>query len=83
MATEENEETDRNRISSISSIFNEMKTMMGNFRRGLPDFIEKIVSRKLDEQDSISLHANLTNIDEVSHSNRINNNVDTDTPRPK
>ena len=83
MATEENEETDRNRISSISSIFNEMKTMMDNFRRGLPDFIEKIVSRKLDEQDSISLHANLTNIDEVSHSSRINNNVDTDTPSPK
>ena len=83
MASEENEETDRNRISSISSIFNEMKTMMDNFRRGLPDFIEKIVSRKLDEQDSISLHANLTNIDEVSHSSRINNNVDTDTPSPK
>ena len=39
MATETNEETDGNQISSIFSIFNEMKTMMDDFRHGLPDFI--------------------------------------------
>ena len=80
MATETNEETDGNKISSISSIFSEMKTMMDDFRHELPDFIEKIISKKLDEQDTISLHANPFNIDEVSGSNRINNNGDTDTP---
>ena len=80
MATETNEETDGNKISSISSIFSEMKTMMDDIRHGLPDFIEKIISKKLDEQDAISLHANPTNIDKVSGSNRINNNGDTDTP---
>ena len=41
MATEKNEETDGNQISSISSIFSEMETMMGDFRDRLPDFIEK------------------------------------------
>ena len=80
MATETNEETDGNQISSIFSIFNEMKTMMDDFRHGLPDFIEKIVIKKLDEQDAISLHTNPTNIDEVSGSNRINSTGDTDTP---
>ena len=65
MATETNEETDGNQISSISSIFNEMKTMMNDFRYELPDFVEKIVIKKLDEQDAISLHVNPTNIDEV------------------
>ena len=65
MATETNEETDGNQISSISSIFNEMKTMMNDFRYELPDFVEKIVTKKLDEQDAISLHVNPTNIDEV------------------
>ena len=65
MATETNEETDGNQISSIFSIFNEMKTMMDDFRHGLPDFIEKIVIKKPDEQDTISLHTNPTNTDEV------------------
>ena len=54
--------------------------MLGDFRQGLPDYIEKIISKKLDEQDAISLYANPTNIDEDSASNRINNNGDTDTP---
>ena len=75
MATEKNEETDGNQISSISSIFSEMETMMGDFRERLPDFIEKTITKKPD--------ANPTNIDEVSGSNRINNNRDTDTPSPK
>ena len=57
IATETNEETDRNQISSISSIFNEMKTMMDDFRHGLPDFTENVITKKLDEQDTISLHA--------------------------
>ena len=35
---------------------------------------KKIVTKKLDEKDAISLHANATNIDEVSGSNRTNNN---------
>ena len=43
-----------------------MKTMMDDFRHGLPDCIEKIITKKLDEQDAISLHANPTNIDEAS-----------------
>ena len=80
MATETNKETDGNQINSISSIFSEMKTVMGDFRHGLPDFIENIVTKKLDEQDAISLDANPTSIDEVSGSNRINNNGETDTP---
>ena len=63
MATETNEETDGNQISSISSIFNEMKIMMDDFRHRLPDFIEKIVTKKLDEQDAISFKANPTNVD--------------------
>ena len=33
MVTETNEETDRNQTSSISSIFNEMKTMIDDFRK--------------------------------------------------
>ena len=74
MATKTNEETDGNQISSISSIFSDMKTMMDNFRQGLPDYIEKIISNKLDEQDAISLYANSTNIDEDSGSH----NTDTD-----
>ena len=57
-----------------------MNTMMDDFRHGLPDFIEKIITEKVDEQDAISFHADPTNIDEVSGSNRINNNGDTDTP---
>ena len=63
MAPETNEETDGNQISSISSIFNEMKIMMDDFRHRLPDFIEKIVTKKLDEQDAISFKANRTNVD--------------------
>ena len=80
MATETSEKTDGNQISSISSIFSEMKTMMDDFRHGLPDLIEKIITKRLDEEDAICLHANPTNIDEVSGSSRINNNGDTDTP---
>ena len=79
MATETNGKTDGDQISSIASIFSKMKTM-NDFRHGLPDFIEKIIIKKLDEQDATSLHTNPTNIDEVSGSNRINNNGDTDTP---
>ena len=41
--------------------------------------LKKIISKKLDEQDAISLHANPTNIDEDSGSNRVNNNGATDT----
>ena len=52
--------------------------MMDGFRVGLPESIEKIISAKLDEQDAISPHANLTNVDEDSGSNRVNNNGDTD-----
>ena len=80
MATKTNEKTDGNQISSISSIFSTMKIMLDDFRPVLPDYIEKISSKKLDEQDAISLHANPTNIDEDSGSNRVNNNGDTDTP---
>ena len=80
MATETNEKADRNQISSISSIFSDKKTMLDDFRQGLPDYIEKIITNKLDEQDAISLHANPTNIDEDSGSNRVNNNGDIDTP---
>ena len=39
MTTETKEETDGNQISGISSIFNQMKTMMDDFKHGLPDFI--------------------------------------------
>ena len=53
--------------------------MMDHFRHGLPDFTEKVVTKKLDEQDATSLHANSTYIDEVWSSNRINKNGDTDT----
>ena len=54
--------------------------MLDDFRQGLPDNIEQIISKKRDEQDPISLHANPTNIDEDSGSNRVNNNGETDTP---
>ena len=54
--------------------------MLDDFRQGMPDYIEKIITNKLDEQDAISLHANPTNIDEDSCSNRVNNNGDIDTP---
>ena len=80
MATETNRKTNETQISSISSTFSDMKTMLDDFRQGLPDYIDKIISKKLDEQDAISLHANLTNIDEDSASKRVNNNGDTDTP---
>ena len=56
--------------------------MLDDFRQGLPDYIEKIISKKLDEQDTLSLHTNPINIDEDSASNRVNNNEDTDTPVP-
>ena len=79
MATETNEKTNGNQISSICSISSDMKIMMHDFRQGLPDYIEKMIGKKLDEQDAISLHTNPTNIDEGSVSNRINNNGDTDT----
>ena len=79
MATETNRKTNETQISSISSTFSDMKTMLDDFRQGLPDYIDKIISKKLDEQDAISLHANLTNIDEGSDSNRVNNTGETDT----
>ena len=82
MATEINKKTNRNQISSFSSIFCDIKTMLDDFRQGLPDYIEKIISKKLDEQDALSLHTNPINIDEDSASNRVNNNEDTDTPVP-
>ena len=44
-----------------------MKIMLDDFRQGL------------DEQDAISLHANPTNIDEDSGSDRVNDNEETDT----
>ena len=80
MAAETNEKTDANQISNIFSIFSDMKTTLNDFRQGLPDHIEKIISKKLEEQDDISLHANPTNIDEDSCFNRVNSNGDTDTP---
>ena len=80
MATETNVKTGTTQISSISSIFSDMKTMLDDFRQGLPGYIGQIISKKLDEQDAISLHANPTNIDEDSGSNRVNNNGETDTP---
>ena len=39
-----------------------MKTMSDDFGHGLPDYIDQIISKKLDEQNAISLHANPTNI---------------------
>ena len=45
MATETNEKTDGNQTNSISSIFSDMKTMMNDFREGLPDYIEKSLAR--------------------------------------
>ena len=51
MVTETNEKADRNQISSISSIFSDKKTMLDDFRQGLPDYIENIITNKLDEQD--------------------------------
>ena len=53
--------------------------MLDDFRRGLPDYIEKIISKKLDELGAISLHTNPTNIDEDSGSSRVNNNGNTNT----
>ena len=54
--------------------------MSDDFGHGLPDYIDQIISKKLVEQNAISLHANSTNIDEDSGSNRVNNNGETDTP---
>ena len=79
MATETNVKTGTTQISSIYSIFSDMKTMLDDFRQGLPGYIGQIISKKLDEQDAISLHANPTNIDEDSGSDRVNNNEETDT----
>ena len=45
----------------------------------MPDCIDQIISKKLDELDANSLHTNPTNIDEDSGSNRVNNNGETDT----
>ena len=45
MATETNGKIDGNQISSISSIFSDLKTMMDDFRQGLPGYIEKIIRR--------------------------------------
>ena len=42
MATETNEKTDGNQISIVSSIFSDMKTMLNDFRQGLPGYIKKI-----------------------------------------
>ena len=80
MTTETNGKTDGTQISSISSIFSDMKTMLDDFGQGLPDYIDQIISKKLNEQDAISFHANPTNIDEDSGSNRVNNNGETDNP---
>ena len=79
-ATETNEKTDGKQKSSISSIFSDIKTLLDDFRQGLHDFIENIITKELHEQDAISFHANPTNSDEDSGSNRVNNNGDTDTP---
>ena len=79
MATEMNGKTDETQISSISSIFSDMKTLLDDFKQGLPDYIDQIISKKLDEQEAISLHANPTNNDEGSGSNRVSNNGETDT----
>ena len=54
--------------------------MSDDFGHGLPDYIDQIISKKLVEQNAISLHANPTNIDEDSGSNRVNSNGETDTP---
>ena len=78
-ATKANEKTDGTQKSSISSIFSDIKTLLDDFRQGLHDFIENI-TKELHEQDAISFHANPTNSDEDSGSNRVNNNGDTDTP---
>ena len=83
MATETNGKTNGTQISSMSSIFSDMKTMFDEFRQGLPDYIAQIISKKLDEQDAISLQANLTNIDEDSGSSRVNNNGERDAPVQK
>ena len=80
MATETNEKSNKTQISSISSIFSDMKTMLDDFRQSLPEYIDQIISKKLDELDAISLHANPTNIDEDSSSNSVNNYGETDTP---
>ena len=80
MATETNGKSDKTQMSSISSIFSDMKTMLDDFRQGLPEYIDQIISKKLDELDAISLHANPTNIDEDSGSNSVNNYGETDTP---
>ena len=79
-ATKANEKTDGTEKSSISSIFSDIKTLLDDFRQGLHDFIENIITKELHEQDAISFHANPTNSDEDSGSNRVNNNGDTDTP---
>ena len=78
MASETNGKTDETQISSISSIFSDMKTMLDDFKQGLPDYIDQIISKK-NEQDAICLHANPTNNGEGSGSNRVNNNGETDT----
>ena len=41
MATETNEKTDENQMSSISSIFSDIKTMLDDFKQGLPDCIKR------------------------------------------
>ena len=45
MATETKEKNDGNQISSISSIFRDMKTVIDDFRQGLLDYIEKSLAR--------------------------------------
>ena len=45
MATETKEKNDGNQISSISSIFRDMKTAIDDFRQGLLDYIEKSLAR--------------------------------------
>ena len=49
MATETNGKTDETQISSISSTFSDMKTMFDDFKQGLPDYIDQIISKKMDE----------------------------------
>ena len=43
MATETNRKTDGTQINSISSIVSDMKTMLDDFRQGLPDCIDQII----------------------------------------
>ena len=43
MVTETNGKTDGTQTNSISSIVSDMKTMLDDFRQGLPDCIDQII----------------------------------------